>query len=90
VLWRRGSGRLQAEAARMIATQQPDKLQKFVTAVCRQKHLGEEEIKAAFAALNALQVSMDRQVFQKWLWGLKATHPALRNKIAALLRRQGR
>ena len=90
VLWRQGRGRLQAEAARMIATLQPDKLQKFVTAVCRQKHLGERKIKAAFAALNALQVSMDRQVFQKWLWGLKATHPALRNKIAALLRRQGR
>ena len=72
------------------ATLQPDKLQKFVTAVCRQKHLGEEEIKAAFAALDALQVSMDEREFQKWLWGLKATHPALRNKIAALLRRQGR
>jgi len=90
VLWRWGRGRLQAEAARMIATQQPDKLQKFVTAVCRQKHLGEEEIKAAFAALDALQVSMDEQVFQKWLWGLKATHPALRGEIAALLRHQGR
>jgi len=90
VLWRRGRGRLQAEAARLIATRQPERLQKFVTAVCRRKHLGETKIKAAFTALNALQVSMDKQVFQKWLRGLKATHPALRSKIAALLRRQSR
>ena len=85
MLWRRGSGRLQAEAARMIATQQPDKLQKFVTAVCRRKHLEEREIKAAIVALDALRIRMDKQVFQNWLRGLKAGHPALRGKIAALL-----
>ena len=90
VLWRQGSGRLQAEAARMIATQQPDKLQKFVTAVCRQKHLGETKIKAAFTALDALRIRMDKQVFQNWLRGLKAAHPALRGKIAALLQSDGR
>ena len=48
------------------------------------------DIKAAFVALDALRVRMDKQMFRRWLRGLKATHPALRGEIAALLRHQGR
>ena len=75
---------------RIIATQQPERLQMFVTKVCGWKHLGEGEIRAAFTALDALRIRMDKQVFQNWLRGLKAAHPALRGKIAALLQSEGR